>query len=324
MAEQRSYTGNFNNRWKFTGKELDEETGLYYYGARFYNPSTSIWLSVDPLTEMFPNWNPYNYVMQNPLNLTDPTGMSPEGGGDNNENPKKLSGPLTKSQRQTMDEINSNLKPFELPISHSDALNMMDEVVVIGKKNLKEPTKADLVLIQGLALAAHRLNKSPLYFDFKQYTEADKQEIFKTSAEKTIAIMMYEFGSGTRTQGREFGPDSAISENLKWSFSAFKAISSYLNSEMKENVTYSFYSAFSPDKTKSKWESLKSHLAASNDMSFYLGGMTYYMTRKGNVLHVKIKDAYTTASGLTRNESKPTFLKPYPITIEFTHVLTKF
>ncbi len=77
MAEQRSYTDNFNNRWKFNGKELDEETGLYYYGARFYNPSTSLWLSVDPLAEKFPAWSPYNYTMNNPVNMVDPDGRAP-------------------------------------------------------------------------------------------------------------------------------------------------------------------------------------------------------------------------------------------------------
>lgn len=74
MAEQRSYTGSFDNRWKFNGKELDEETGLYYYGARFYNPSTSIWLSVDPLVEE--TFEPYNYVGNNPIRFIDPTGMN--------------------------------------------------------------------------------------------------------------------------------------------------------------------------------------------------------------------------------------------------------
>ncbi|MBS4039929.1 MAG: hypothetical protein KGZ81_04950, partial [Flavobacteriales bacterium] len=74
MAEQRSYTGNFNNRWKFNGKELDEETGLYYYGARFYNPSTSIWLSVDPLAEKYPGISSYAYVANNPINAIDPDG----------------------------------------------------------------------------------------------------------------------------------------------------------------------------------------------------------------------------------------------------------
>jgi RHS repeat-associated protein len=77
MAEQLPDTY-YRTPFKFNGKELDEETGLYYYGARFYDPKISIWLSVDPLAEAFPNWNPYNYTMQNPINLVDPTGMSSE------------------------------------------------------------------------------------------------------------------------------------------------------------------------------------------------------------------------------------------------------
>ncbi|MGB6083001.1 RHS repeat-associated core domain-containing protein [Moheibacter sp.] len=46
MAEQRR-SGTFTNVFKFNGKELDTETGLYYYGARYYNPRISVWLSVD-------------------------------------------------------------------------------------------------------------------------------------------------------------------------------------------------------------------------------------------------------------------------------------
>ena len=48
MAEQRG-SMYYNAPYKFNGKELDEETGLYYYGARYYDPKVSIWLSVDPL-----------------------------------------------------------------------------------------------------------------------------------------------------------------------------------------------------------------------------------------------------------------------------------
>jgi len=66
-----------NSPYKFNGKELDEETGNYYYGARYYDPKFSIWLSVDPLAGKYPGWSPYNYVLQNPVKLVDPDGKGP-------------------------------------------------------------------------------------------------------------------------------------------------------------------------------------------------------------------------------------------------------
>ena len=51
-----------NNIWNtpylFNAKEFDEETGLYYYGARYYEPRVSLWISVDPIA----NYNPLNSV----------------------------------------------------------------------------------------------------------------------------------------------------------------------------------------------------------------------------------------------------------------------
>jgi RHS repeat-associated protein len=65
----------FNTPYKFNGKELDEETGLYYYGARYYDPRISVWYSVDPLAEHAPDKTPYHYCSNNPINRIDPTGM---------------------------------------------------------------------------------------------------------------------------------------------------------------------------------------------------------------------------------------------------------
>jgi RHS repeat-associated protein len=61
--------------YKFNGKELDAETGYYYYGARYYNPKVSLWLNVDPLAEK--TGAPYNYCYNNPVKLVDPDGMEP-------------------------------------------------------------------------------------------------------------------------------------------------------------------------------------------------------------------------------------------------------
>ena len=76
MAAQHSTNTDFTSRYKFNAKELDTETGWYYYGARYYNPSTSTWLSVDPLAEKYQSFSPYNYTLNNPINLVDPDGMS--------------------------------------------------------------------------------------------------------------------------------------------------------------------------------------------------------------------------------------------------------
>ena len=66
----------YNNVYRFSGKELDQETGLSYFGARYYDPKYSFWLSVDPLAEKFPNASPYNYCLGNPVNMIDPDGRA--------------------------------------------------------------------------------------------------------------------------------------------------------------------------------------------------------------------------------------------------------
>ena len=60
--------------YRFNGKELDTETGLYYYGARYYNPSTALWLGVDPLASKYPGVSPYVYCVGNPVKYVDPDG----------------------------------------------------------------------------------------------------------------------------------------------------------------------------------------------------------------------------------------------------------
>ena len=60
--------------YKFNGKEMDEETGLYYYGARYYDPKTSIWLGLDPKLNKYPMLSSYNYCADNPINFIDPDG----------------------------------------------------------------------------------------------------------------------------------------------------------------------------------------------------------------------------------------------------------
>lgn len=70
--------------YKFTGKELDEETGLFYFGARYYDPVVGRFISVDPLyaddqsrdMDKPQNLNLYAYPRNNPILYVDPEGKA--------------------------------------------------------------------------------------------------------------------------------------------------------------------------------------------------------------------------------------------------------
>ena len=61
-------------RHTFSAKEKDTETGLSYFGARYYSSDLSIWLSVDPMSDKYPSLSPYTYCANNPIKLVDPNG----------------------------------------------------------------------------------------------------------------------------------------------------------------------------------------------------------------------------------------------------------
>lgn len=67
-------------QYKYTGQELDVDTGLYYYGARYYDPDLMRFISADPITldQASPQMlNRYSYVLNNPLKFIDPSGNIP-------------------------------------------------------------------------------------------------------------------------------------------------------------------------------------------------------------------------------------------------------
>jgi RHS repeat-associated protein len=75
FGESSGSVGVIEELARFTGKEPDSETGLYYFNSRWYDPHTGRFITEDPARDGA-NW--YTYVLNNPLKYTDPTGLEIE------------------------------------------------------------------------------------------------------------------------------------------------------------------------------------------------------------------------------------------------------
>ena len=78
FLEKQMASSDYHSPYRFNGKELDEETGLYYYGARYMNPRLSIWYGTDLMQEEFPYSSSYVLLLNQPCNYIDEKGNQPE------------------------------------------------------------------------------------------------------------------------------------------------------------------------------------------------------------------------------------------------------
>jgi len=77
FVDQTPATNPYDSRYTFSAKEKDDETQYSYFGARYYDSDLSVWLSVDPMADKYPNLSPYAYCANNPVMLVDPDGRAP-------------------------------------------------------------------------------------------------------------------------------------------------------------------------------------------------------------------------------------------------------
>ena len=76
MHQWNANTYAFSSPYRFNAKELDPETGLAYYGARYFQNKLGVWLSVDPMLDIAPDKTPFHFVSNNPTNRIDPIGLT--------------------------------------------------------------------------------------------------------------------------------------------------------------------------------------------------------------------------------------------------------
>ena len=115
--------GTSAEKYQYTGKERDTESGFDYFNARNYHSEVGRFLSVDPMAGKYPSWSPYNYTMNNPIRFIDPDGMKVIFG-------KGVSEEFKKSFAESVQYLNKNGAGGMLK-----ALNASDEIYYISESN---------------------------------------------------------------------------------------------------------------------------------------------------------------------------------------------
>ena len=120
----------------FTGKERDRETGFSYFGARYYDSDLSgLFLSVDPMSDKYPNLSPYAYCAWSPVKLVDPPDgiyLYGEGLQTKKWNPYLKTGGVVGERGGYEDCDVSELNAYGIALSAVTSVSYLDDVVGVG------------------------------------------------------------------------------------------------------------------------------------------------------------------------------------------------
>ena len=182
-------------KYSFNAKELDEETGMYYYEARYYNPPTFV--SRDPLFEKYPTFTPYAYCANNPVKFIDPTGEDFEPVVDD----EKRTITFRAKYYTSKDHADDLKKGIEVWNNQSGCYKY---VIGEGKEKQKYTIKFDLQIeVREDAKKAFENDKSGManYYEGKTYVGDDKARgetengnIIRLRATADIRTMAHEIG----------------------------------------------------------------------------------------------------------------------------------
>ena len=198
----------------FSAKERDAETGLSYFGARYYSSDLSIWLSVNPQAAKYPSLSPYVYCADNPIKLVDPN-------GEEFDTPLIILGPHSKEAVEALDAASS------LDIS----IDKKGIVTATGKAE----TKNDKVLMR--VIKSKSITTLLITTECQKYNSKDGgKNIWLNPAafegsEKNVALPMY------------ISPRKLVAKQII-NINAAKVVSSVIGESLGETISHEVKEAF--------------------------------------------------------------------------------
>jgi len=185
--------GEVANKLRYTGREFDRETGLYYYRARYYDPEIGRFYTEDPL-RFRAGINFYAYVNNNPLNSNDPMGLFFEGIGEFFDSILEGNAQVAKMME---DEWEFDHYAEEHPDYYSGSASPQEryEFMMAQQNNLQKPNIAHRGKFENVGYQADKyfdegikISYSGTIFFWNTEKEVGKQESFRDTTNIGLSV----------------------------------------------------------------------------------------------------------------------------------------
>ncbi|TYA56796.1 JAB-like toxin 1 domain-containing protein [Formosa maritima] len=175
------------------------------YSEATLNPEIiSRWMSPDPLSDEFPNWSPYNFVMNSPVLLNDPTGLAPESPLNDYQLNKDGSVSLLKLTDDKFDTLYA---------SNDDGTVNKDKSMTVAKNNAEDKTIIDDLTYDDCSFVAN----TPW---------GKKTGTWTSTSNESDALNLFKFGSDN--------------SNVEWSFEEYKGNKFFIGNNHFSEATMGF------------------------------------------------------------------------------------